>query len=149
MVTTRKRRGKPCSVCGRWFTPNPRVGRRQRTCGDAACRKEQKRRTQAAWARRNRHYWRQRRLDAQVDRLEAGADPSLRPPPAALARIPPEAAQEALGTKGVVFMAFLLRVLLATAQEAMEVQRDAINQELRRIQHEGAQEAIGQRGRGS
>ena len=30
-------RKKPCRICRRWFRPDPRVGQRQRACGEPDC----------------------------------------------------------------------------------------------------------------
>ena len=61
---------KPCSVCGRWFFPDPRVGARQRTCG-AACSAARRRRVQAAWREGHPDYWSAARVRAEAERLMA------------------------------------------------------------------------------
>ena len=30
----------PCRVCRKWYRPDPRLGERQRTCGEEACKRE-------------------------------------------------------------------------------------------------------------
>ena len=145
----RKRRSRPCSVCGRWFEPNPRVGDRQRTCGDARCRKEQKRRTQAKWSSANAGYWTQRRLDAHVVRVEAGEVAAVRPPPAEMARIPSEAAQEAFGSQGAVIIALVVRLLLRSSQDAMGREVATMTREMERLRRALPQEAIAVSDRGS
>jgi hypothetical protein len=42
-----------CPFCRRWFHPHPRLKERQKTCGRAECRREQKRRFNQKW--RNEH----------------------------------------------------------------------------------------------
>lgn len=64
-------------ICGKEFTPDPRVGHRQCVCSRKKCQKERKRKEWRRWAMRNRevrrlklrqwaqaypHYWRARRL---------------------------------------------------------------------------------------
>lgn len=50
-VASRKR---PCRVCGKWFSPHPRVRDRQKTCGAVDCKKEWHRRKSAEWNRKNK-----------------------------------------------------------------------------------------------
>ena len=48
------KRRRRCCVCGALFMPDPRVGSRQRTCGDEACQTEQHRLACHAWRERER-----------------------------------------------------------------------------------------------
>lgn len=47
-------RKRPCRICGKWFTPNPRVGDRQKTCGSSGCKKEWHRKKCAEWNQKNK-----------------------------------------------------------------------------------------------
>lgn len=134
---------KPCSVCRRWFVADPRVGKRQRTCG-GACREKQRQRTQAEWRARNPTYWTELRLGERVEQLRkrSGGPPAdgstdgsdgtgdggdarvaargpTRPPPQEMAKVPWDMAQDAFGAQGVVLIAFLLRLTLRGVQDAM------------------------------
>ena len=101
-LKVRIRRSKPCSICRRWFTPHPRVGQRQRTCGRPECKAKQKLRTQAEWSDRNPSYWAERRLGQQLEQARQGdLGGVLRGPPAQMARTPVEAAQEAICIEAV------------------------------------------------
>jgi len=57
-----KRRTKQCVVCRKHFLPHPRVGERQRTCGDAECRREVHQQSRMAWRAANRGHDRAERL---------------------------------------------------------------------------------------
>ena len=57
-------RKRPCGICHCWFLPDNRVGSRQRTCGHPECRKQRRRKMQAAWRVRNPDYFTARRLQA-------------------------------------------------------------------------------------
>jgi hypothetical protein len=46
-------RKRPCSICRRWFRPDPRVGLRQHTCGKPDCQAARRRKTQARWRTKN------------------------------------------------------------------------------------------------
>ena len=58
---------KQCPVCGQMFTPDPRVGQRQRYCSQAECQKARQRENESAWRERNpdcvsaqNHKWQQK-----------------------------------------------------------------------------------------
>ena len=67
-ATLRKR---PCCICRRWFQPDPRVGRRQRTCGNEQCQRELHRKNCCRWHLENPDYDRETRLR---DRLKRGKE---------------------------------------------------------------------------
>lgn len=144
------RRGwkRPCSQCRRWFTPDPRTRKTQKTCGEAACRQAQKRRTDRAWRRRNPDYFVARRLIARAEVLEKGAadDRRLRGPPAQLMRLPLDFVQEALGSQGVAVIEFFGRVLHRSAQEAIGEQAPVMAEKIARVMGSQPQEAIEGRG---
>lgn len=48
---------KRCRYCKRLFLPDPRVGKRQKTCGDPLCQKTHKVKNNARWRRRNPDYF--------------------------------------------------------------------------------------------
>lgn len=139
---------RPCSVCRRWFEPNPRVGDRQRTCGDPTCRREQKRRTQGAWSARNPAYWTERRLRAQAERLATEGAP-LRGPPAALREIPLDFAQDAMSAEALVIIVLFARLQHRAAQDAMLRHLAEITTELARLRLRLAQAETEAQGRGS
>jgi hypothetical protein len=84
---------RPCSVCRRWFVPDPRVGARQRTCGAAECQRVRHRRADRKWHKQHPDYDRARRL---LKKLEQARPPEhssapLRPPEHSSAPLrPPE-----------------------------------------------------------
>jgi hypothetical protein len=45
--------GKKCVLCGRYFEPDRRVGKRQKCCGAKICQKKRKRIQERDWKRRN------------------------------------------------------------------------------------------------
>ncbi len=75
---------KRCVYCGRYFTPDRRVGDRQRACQSNACRRERKKRSQKNWCKKNPGYfadhyadyvkpWRQKKRLLSSARSKAGA----------------------------------------------------------------------------
>ena len=51
---------KRCLYCGRWFTPDARVGKRQKACRRDACRKARRQHSQSVWSEKNPGYFRGR-----------------------------------------------------------------------------------------
>lgn len=49
---------KRCRYCKRLFFPDPRVGDRQKTCGDSACQKAHKEENNTRWRTKNPDYFR-------------------------------------------------------------------------------------------
>ena len=48
---------KRCLYCGRYFTPDYRVGARQKSCGRPHCSKVRKKTAQEAWTQKNPGYF--------------------------------------------------------------------------------------------
>ena len=96
---------KPCSVCRRWFRPDPRVGARHRACSEA-CSRERRQKTQAAWRRRNPDYFVARRLTERS--REKRRDP---PRVSGLwRRVPWDLVQSEFGTEGADLIGVVARV---------------------------------------
>lgn len=117
-----RRKTKPCSICRRWFTPDPRVGSRQRTCGET-CSKALRSKTQQKWRQRNPDYFADRRLRQQAERLESGKreDANQRSPPALVQEVPWGYVKDEMGTQEAVIISFLLRLIVRWTQS--EIQR--------------------------
>ena len=47
---------KPCRICRKWFRPDVRVGKRQRSCGRTECQQVLKKKRLAKWRARNPDY---------------------------------------------------------------------------------------------
>jgi len=112
-------RKKPCTICRRWFLPDPRVGRRQRACSAGRCRGELRRRTQAAWRARHPDYFVARRMQARGSR-ERVAEPLRVGGP--LARLPWDIAQDEFGVQGADFIGVMGKVILGAVQDEMRAQ---------------------------
>lgn len=57
---------RPCAICRKWFIPNPRVGKRQKTCGSEECKHAQGLKNQAKWRSDNPTYWSEKRLQEKI-----------------------------------------------------------------------------------
>lgn len=116
MASSRRRtpRKRPCSICRRWFDPDPRVGGRQKACKAPACQKERRRRGQAGWRGRNPDYMRAWRMRTKAEDEQSSRLPPSTPPP--LNRLPWDVAKDEFGTQGAEFIGCLGRVLLGVAK---------------------------------
>jgi len=113
---------RPCSICRRWFYPDPRVGPRQRACSERSCQEARRARTQASWRRRNPDYFTARRLQQRRASVAEGStlEPLQLPPP--LSHLPWDIAQDEFGPVGSDFLGHLGRVLLRCGQDERSVQ---------------------------
>ena len=123
---------RPCRICRRWFSPDPRVGDRQKTCGGPDCRREWHRRKCAAWNRKNPDYFQnvylQKKLEAAMTAGSASPTPpsdkpAHRPPKSLIKpKVPLEVIQEAIGLQQAVIMDYMVRLLLRRFQEVIQRQ---------------------------
>jgi len=108
---------KPCNICGHWFLPDSRAGKRQRTCSGAECQRERHRRNCARWHRQNPDYDREGRLrrkliDASGQNREANAvesDP--------LGQVNEGAARDLVGLQVYVVVDEIAKVLVAWTRD--------------------------------
>jgi len=114
MLDARKR---PCSICRRWFRPDPRVGARQCACRQPECQTARRRKTQAAWSSRNPGYYAGRRILAR-SALARPPEPLRLPPP--LSQLPWDVAQDQFGVKGADFIGVMGALLLRAAQDQFQ-----------------------------
>jgi hypothetical protein len=137
------RRKRRCGQCGHWYVPDPRVGRRQRTCGSPACRRRRKQRTQRQWTKRNPEYWAERRLRDQIERLEklraAGKSVKLHAPPRELSAVPVALAQAEIAPEVLVFFVFFSRLAHRAAQAEIRAQVLGMKAEMARLGAAGRQ----------
>ena len=110
---------KPCSICRRWFEPDPRAGRRQKACSDQACKRERQRRAVAAWRKKNPDYDRANRLR---ERLKKAGRVKPAPPDAdPAAGLDWSAARNAVGMEVAVVIEECSEVIIQWARNAVNV----------------------------
>src|SRR6266542_291601 len=112
MAAPRKR---PCSICRRWFRPNPRVGNRQHSCGKPQCQTARRQKTQARWRRRNAGY----AIAYRLDQRKAQAPPSPEPLrlPAPLDQLPWDVAKDQFGPQGADFIGLMGALIVRAAKD--------------------------------
>lgn len=141
------RHKKPCSICGRWFLPNARVGERQRVCSDPACQKERHRRNCAGWRRSNPDYDREDRLKRKLHKQtlgEAEAPAQCTP----MGRIDWQAARDLVGLEVAVLIEETSQVLLESARDLVASKALGMTGESPKVPPRESRDEIGDRPRG-
>ncbi len=133
---TRKR---PCRECGKWFQPNARAGRRQRSCDREACQQARHRRACAKWRARHPDYDVERRLRERVRGAAVIGEPLQRDP---LAEVVWDAARDAVGVEVAVIVEETGKVLVTWARDAVHAQTTEIVKRMRKVLADRAQDAI-------
>ena len=105
---------RPCSICHRWFRPDPRIGSRQRACRNTECQAARRVQTQRNWRKSCPDYFTARRIRDRGER-DRPPEPLRLPPP--LSELPWDIAQDEFGVQGTDFIGILSRVLLRFAQD--------------------------------
>ena len=108
---------RPCSICRRWFRPDPRIGSRQRTCKNKDCQTSRRRKKQKAWRKAHPDYFIRKRIEKRGNQ-NPPPDPLRLPAP--LSKLPWETAQFEFGVQGADFIGHLGIVLLQSAQSQFE-----------------------------
>jgi hypothetical protein len=60
-----ERRQKRCVYCGRYYRPDPRVRKTQKSCSNAKCRAKRKRESQRRWVEANPDYFKGRYVNVK------------------------------------------------------------------------------------
>ena|SRR5258708_1195188 len=115
----KKSKKRPCSICRRWFVPNPRVGARQRACEKPECQGARRKKSQAAWRKRNPDYFMGHRIQARGALLRQPPEPLRLPSP--LKELPWDLAQSQFGVQGADFLGVMSKLILRAAQDQMRL----------------------------
>ena len=108
-------RKRPCSICRRWFRPDPRVGDRQHVCGRPECQTGRRRKTQASWRCRNPDYSAAYRLDQRAARSPSPSESLRLPRP--MNKLPWDVAKDQFGSQGADFIGVMGALIIRTAKD--------------------------------
>ena len=61
---------RPCSICHKWFQPDVRQKKRQKTCGRSKCQTELHRRNCHNWNKRNKEDFANSYLEKKLEQVE-------------------------------------------------------------------------------
>ena len=108
-------RKRPCSICRRWFRPDPRVGARQHACGKAECQASRRQKTQAGWRGRNPGYSIVWRIDQRAAQTQPPPEPLRLPAP--LNQLPWDFAKDQFGSQGADFIGVMGGLMIRIAKD--------------------------------
>src|SRR6266852_1251088 len=108
-------RKRPCSICRRWFRPDPRVGDRQHACAKPQCQTSRRQKTQSSWRRRNPSYAIAHRLDQRAVQTDPPPEPLLLPAP--LNQLPWEFAKDQFGSQRADFIGVMGALIIRAAKD--------------------------------
>lgn len=115
-------RKRPCSVCGKWFEPNPRTRGCQRTCGNTECQSTQRSRTQRSWRKRNplaRITWELDQLTDDIEQVQVKHNQSMTHRTVSAVKVHRGSSKDAIVVERPVLIELLARLLTKTAKDAM------------------------------
>jgi hypothetical protein len=117
-------RKRPCRICRRWFTPNPRLKDRQKTCGDAQCKKEWHRKKCSEWNKKNTDYFRTNYLDRKLDAASPSEKASKILPIKSRLKsgLPLAFVQEVIDIQHLIIIEYLAQLLVRRFQEVLRDQ---------------------------
>ena len=144
MKEKRKHKKRPCRICRKWFTPNPRLGDRQQTCGAMKCQRRWHARKCAEWNRQNPAYFKEIYLRGRLESFGSGPparspsscpscrinDPPRRSSPLDL---PQEVVQEVIEVKQLIIIEYIVRLLTRSVQEVIHTQLVEKQRGIRRL----------------
>ncbi len=138
------RKKRPCRACGKWFTPNPRLGDRQQTCGAMECQRKWHARKCAEWNRKNHAYFKEIYLRGRLESF--GSDPPAQSPSSCTSwrindpprrtsplDLPQGVIQEVIGVKQLIIIEYIVRLLTRSVQEVIRIQLVEKKKEIRRL----------------
>lgn len=120
---------KPCRICRKWFLPDTRPGKRQKTCGNSKCKKKWHAKKCAEWNKKNQTYFSAAYLDKKLSEVsekdsKAKTDNNGKIPSPSVSsvfgpRLPYKEIQEIMGAKELVVMDYMGRLLYRRVQEVI------------------------------
>ena len=108
-------RKRPCTICRRWFRPNPRVGNRQHACGKPECQTARRQKTQGSWRRQNPGYAIAWRIDRRAAQTQPPPEPLRLPAP--LNQLPWDLAKDQFGAQCVDFLGVMGALMIRSAKD--------------------------------
>ena len=136
-------RKKPCSICRRWFEPDARTAKWQRSCGRPDCQRVRHANACKAWRARNPDYDVDRRFRGQV---VAGPAPSPAPASDPRQGLRWPVARDAMGLKATIVLEELAGLLVQWIRDAMASKPSLERQQDDRLPPSAGRDEIGDRG---
>lgn len=125
---------RPCSVCKRWFTKDPRAGARQHVCGRPECHAERNKRACATWRKENPEKVIEGRLRRQLP-MEPPEPPEvvvLNP----MRHFSPSVVRHVMGPKATVVLEEVAKVLVHLARHEVPPKRQVRRRQVSEVFHD-------------
>lgn len=116
---------RPCRVCGKWYTPDTRSRGHQKTCGEAACKRQWHRKKCAEWNKRNRTYFKAIYLSKKLHTVVGEEDSKTKAVKAnsrSDLQLPEKEIQEVIGAKALVIIEYIVQLLIKRFQDVKRAQ---------------------------
>ena len=132
----RKSRKRPCRICRKWFSPNPRLGERQKTCGAKECKKKWHAKKCTEWNKNHPVYFQEIYLSKKLAEVnEPDLQKEVHPVKSIVksSKLPCKVIQEVISTQHLVIIEYVNRLLFRSFQEVILGQLAEIKGEQRRL----------------
>lgn len=153
----RKSKKRPCRICRKWFTPNPRAGDRQKTCGNPECKQKWHKKKCAEWNSQNskcaQESYLHNKLIEKISQSagieqQSTATTNSKPSPAVaktanFLKLPRALIQEVIGAQHLVIIEYVSQQLLRAVQEELRSQLLDNKKDPSQLLPSGVQEVIG------
>ena len=115
---------RPCRICRRWFTPNPRLKGRQKTCGAAKCKREWHKKKCAEWNKKNSDYFKTNYLQKKLNTASTSETSSQILPVKSRFKsgLPLLFVQEVIDIQHLIIIEYLAQLLFKRFQEVLKSQ---------------------------
>jgi hypothetical protein len=143
---------RPCRICGKWFTPHPRLGDRQKTCGKEACKKKWHAKKCAEWNKKNRSYFQAIYLGSKLESSKTPSQSDSYPPPSSnperirpisppssrsTPQLPGDVIQDVIGVQPLIIIEYVAQLLVRSFKEVIRTQPVDIQRKIKRLPCEG------------
>jgi len=133
MGENRKSNKRPCRICRKWFTPHPRLGARQKTCGKERCKRKWHAKKCAEWNKKNRSYFQAIYLCSKLESSKAPSQSDSRPPPSSnpnkkgpirppTPQLPGDVIQDVIGIQPLIIIEYVAQLLVRSFKEVIRAQ---------------------------
>lgn len=131
----RKSKKRPCCICRKWFLPDPRVGERQKTCGEKDCQKKRHAQKCSQWNRQNPVYFREIYLNKKLAAVNetSVSSPHLAEFSVKSRKLPRKSIQEVISAQHLVIIEYVNQLLFRSFQETILRQLAEITRERRQL----------------
>ena len=152
MGENRKSNKRPCRICRKWFTPHPRLGDRQKTCGKEACKRKWHAKKCAEWNKKNRSYFQAIYLSSKLESSKTPSQSDSRPPPSSnpnkkgpirpqssrsTLELPGDVIQDVIGVQPLIIIEYVAQLLVRSFKEVIRAQPVDMQRKLDRLPREG------------